>query len=467
MSSAASPPLVLISAVGLTPKLLSQAPKLHDLATSNWSRPVIEQTPTVTTTAQATLLTGAAPAVHGVVGNGWLFRETREVRFWQQSNTLIQAEPLYVTARHRARERGRSFRVAKLFWWFNQGADVEFSVTPKPLYGADGGKHFGIWGWPTSLPSQLESKLGSFPFQSFWGPMAGLPATDWIARSAVEVLKTERPDLTLVYLPHLDYDPQRFGPTGAEMGRLVAELDQACAPLIDLCQSIGAEVRVFGEYGHVDVQRPILPNRKLRERGLLTVRPGVFGDQLELYHSRAFAVCDHQIAHLYIRNPAEDLERVKEMMAGLPGVERLYVGDERSEIGLNHNRSGEIILIAEPDAWFAYPFWLDDRDAPDYARTVDIHRKPGYDPCELFFDPGLRNPKLHAGVRLMQKKLGFRTLFDVVPLDPKMVKGSHGRPSTVDEERPILIGTGSAPSEGPIPIRGIRDHLLEALGLGD
>ncbi|QDV33214.1 alkaline phosphatase family protein [Tautonia plasticadhaerens] len=444
MPESSTAPIVLVSAVGLTRTLLPMAPRLSALAGRGWSRPVLDCEPAVTCSAQATLLTGRPPRDHGIVGNGWLFRDTREIRFWQQSNALIQSEPLYETARRRAADRGRSLRVAKLFWWYNQGAEVDLSVTPKPLYGADGGKVFGIWGSPPELPARLERLIGPFPFPSFWGPMAGLPATRWIARCAAEVLSADRPDLTLVYLPHLDYEPQRLGPSGCDMARLVGELDEAAAPLLDAAKAVGARVWVFGEYGHSDVVRPVLPNRALRDAGMLAVRPGPYGDQLETFQGRAFAVCDHQHAHVYVQR-AEDLREVRDLLVALPGVDRAFIGEERAEIGLDHSRSGEIVLRAASDAWFAYPFWLDDAQAPDYARTVDIHRKPGYDPCELFFDPSLTAPKIRAMRRLIQKKLGFRTLMDLIPLDPSIVRGSHGCPSESDDDRPVLIGDGPAP----------------------
>jgi predicted AlkP superfamily pyrophosphatase or phosphodiesterase len=456
--------LLLVNAVGLTPRLLAHAPRLGALARARWQRPLREVLPAVTCTAQATLLTGRPPDGHGVVGNGWLWRDTGEVRFWQQSNRLLRAEPLYQTARDRAAARGRSFRCAKLFWWFNQGAAVEWSVTPKPYYGADGDKAFGIHGTPEGLTERLERSLGPFPFPTFWGPMAGLPCTEWIARCAAEVVKADRPDLTLVYLPHLDYDPQRFGPDGCDLARLVGELDAACAPLLDAAAAAGTRVWVVSEYGHAPVRRAVLPNRALRRAGLLTVRPGPFGEILETFQSRAFAVCDHQLAHVYVADAA-DRPRVKEVLAGLPGVARVVDGDERGDLGLDHERSGELIALAEPDAWFAYPFWLDDRRAPDYARTVDIHRKPGYDPCELFFDPKLWWPKGRVLRRLVRKKLGFRTLFDVVPLDPGLVRGSHGLHAADPADAPLLIGVGPAPEEGPLPMTAVRDRVLEALGL--
>jgi predicted AlkP superfamily pyrophosphatase or phosphodiesterase len=460
-----SAPLVVINAVGLTPRLLRHAPRLSALAARGWAVPMRDIVPAVTMSAQATMLTGQSAERHGIVGNGWLFGDTNEVRFWQQSNRLIQAEPLYATARRRAKERGRSFTCAKLFWWFNQGADVDISVTPKPHYGIDGSKAFGITGTPDGYTAQLENRLGSFPFHTFWGPMAGLPCTTWIARCAAEVLKEKRPDLTLVYLPHLDYDPQRFGPSGCDMPRLLRELDDACAPLLDAATATGARVWVVSEYGHCDVKQPVYLNRALREAGLLTVRQGPFGEQLETYLSRTFAVCDHQVAHVYIRD-ATDISRVCDALAALPGVARVLEGEERAEVGLRHERAGDLIVLSDRDAWFAYPFWLDDNLAPDYARTVAIHHKPGYDPCELFLDPKLAFPKLRIARRLLQKKLGFRMKLDVIPFDASIVKGSHGLPAVDPQDGPVFMGDGELPGD-IVPMTTVRDRVLEALDLAD
>jgi predicted AlkP superfamily pyrophosphatase or phosphodiesterase len=456
-------PLVLINAVGLTSRLLPYAPRLAALAQAGWTRPLREVLPAVTCTAQATLLTGRSPQEHGIVGNGWLWRDTGEVRFWQQSNRLLEAEPIYQTALRRAAAQGRSFRCAKLFWWFNQGANVAISVTPKPYYGADGNKAFGISGTPEGLTERLEKTLGRFPFPSFWGPRAGLRCTQWIGRCAAQVLHDERPDLLLVYLPHLDYDPQRFGPQGSNMLRLVGELDAAATPLLDMGRSVGARVWVVSEYGHVQVDLPILPNRALREAGLLAVRRGPFGEMLETFTSRAFAVCDHQLAHVYVQVPG-DLERVRDLLAALPGVARIFAAKERTEVQLDHPRAGDLVAQAHPKAWFAYPYWLDDRLAPDFARTVDIHRKPGYDPCELFLDPQLFWPAGRVILRLLQKKLGFRTLFDVIPLRPELVRGSHGLRAIDPENGPLLIGDGLAPEEQQLAMTAVHDLLLKALG---
>jgi predicted AlkP superfamily pyrophosphatase or phosphodiesterase len=464
-------PLVLINTVGLSSRRLPLVPRLHALAQAGWHRPMQEVIPAVTCTAQASMLTGKLPQEHGIVGNGWLYRDTMEVRFWQQSNRLLQAEPLYVTARRRAQERGQTFRCAKLFWWFNQGAAVDISVTPKPHYGADGNKAFDILSEPDEWTVRLKRTLGNFPFQTFWGPMAGLPCTQWIARAAAEVLRAAEgpPQLTLVYLPHLDYDTQRFGPDGCDWGKLGRELDAACEPLLDTAHQVGARVWVVNEYAHVQVVDACPLNRLLRGiddcPSFVIVRDGPFGEQLDTLASKAFAVCDHQVAHVYYRDPAA-ADLVSRFVES-PWVGRVLIGDQRREIGLDHPRSGDAICLAKPHVWFSYYFWHDDRRAPDYARTVDIHRKPGYDPCELFFSPKLRWPKLRVLRRLVAKRLGFRTLFDVIPLETSLVHGSHGLPVPDSTDKPVLIGDGPAPAEAIVHQCAVRDLVLRALDLGD
>lgn len=461
MAKGASP-LVLVNVVGLTRRLLPSAPRLASLAKAGWVVGLVEPMPAVTSTCQATLLTGRGPREHGIVANGWLFRDTMEVRFWQQSNRLLMAEPIYRTAKKIAAGRGREFRCAKLFWWFNQGSDVAIRVTPKPYYGADGNKVFAIEAAPAGLESRLLDKLGPFPFPSFWGPMAGLPASEWVAAAAADIIAKHRPDLTLVYLPHLDYDPQRFGPAGCDMPRVVGALDRSMAPLLDAAQAAGARVWVVSEYAHVDVDGPIYLNRLFRQNGLLAVRPGPFGETLDTFSSAAFAVCDHQLAHIYVRD-AKDLLKVQEITRSDPGVERTYVGSARGEIGLDHPRSGEIVALAARRRWFAYPYWISDSEAPDFARTVDIHKKPGFDPCEMFLDPALAWPKGRMLWRLLQKKLGFRTLFDVIPLDASLVKGSHGLPAADPLDRPILIADGSRNDTSDVPMTKVHELLLAAL----
>ena len=455
----------MLNVVGLTPRHIGpDLRNLASLARGGILGPLGGVVPGVTCTAQATMLTGMMPAQHGIVGNGWYWRESGEVRFWLQSNRLIEAETIYARARQLAAQRGEQFTCAKLFWWFNQGAPVDWSVTPKPHYGADGSKVFGILGTPDDLAPSLERELGPFPFHTFWGPRAGLPCSDWIARAAAWVLQRHRPTLTLVYLPHLDYDLQRFGPDAPVVAHRLREVDHAAGVVIEAAREIGARVALVSEYGIVPVRRPVLINRLLRQRGWLSVRPGPFGEMLDTFNSRALAVVDHQIAHIYVRDPA-DAPALAEQLRSVDGIDRVLDRTGQREFGLEHSRSGDLVALAETDAWFAYPYWLDDSAAPDFARTVDIHRKPGYDPCELFVDPAITFPMLRVGRRLMQKMLGFRYLIDVIPLDASLVRGSHGLIPADPRDGPVFISDATTLAP-PTEMTGVKDWLLTVVGLG-
>jgi hypothetical protein len=472
-------PLVLLNVVGLAPRHLAgpDTPRLSALGKSGAVWPMKGVTPAVTCTAQATMLTGLPPQGHGIVANGWLFRETAEVRFWLQSNRLMSGETLYAAARRMAAERGERFTCAKMFWWFNQGAAVDWSVTPKPHYGADGSKVYDIQSTPDDLAGELQSKLGAFPFFGFWGPMAGLPSSRWIADASAHVLRTRKPTLTLVYLPHLDYDLQRFGPDAACVPERLREVDACAGTVLDAAAEIGAEVMVVSEYGLTPVRRVVHPNRVLREAGLLTARKGPFGELIDLFNSPAVAVADHQVAHVYVRDShdAASVARVADLLGSQPGVVKVLTGPERAEVGLDHNRAGDIVAISETDAWFAYHYWLDDSNAPDFARTVDIHRKPGYDPCELFLDPRLTFPRLRVARRLAAKALGFRYLMDVIPLDASLVKGSHGaEPADAADGPVVMAGPGAVDAfrrdaitepGDRVAMTAVRDAALRAMGL--
>jgi len=457
-------PLVWIDVVGLTPRLLAHAPNLRALGGAGSAGALGGVLPGLTCPAQATALTGLAPSGHGIVANGWFHRETGEVRFWLQSHALLQGESLLAAARARATARGLPFTAAHLFWWFNQGSPADVALTPKPHYGADGSKAFAIHGHPAEVVARSEREHGRFPFASFWGPAAGLPSSEWIARVAADVIRRERPVFTLVYLPHLDYDLQRFGPNGERTPERVAEVDRAAAVVIEAARERGAEVVAFSEYGLLPVSRHETPNRALRAAGLLEVREGPFGETLDVFRSRAFAVCDHQVAHVYVRDPS-DLERVGSLLDGLAGTARVLDREAKVAFGLEHPRSGDLVLLARPDAWFAYPYWLDDRRAPDFARTVDIHRKPGYDPLELLFDPRLRFPRLRVARRLLARRLGMRALMDVVPLDPSWIRGSHGLVPLDPLEGPVLVADDPGATERVRTLADLKAHALERMGL--
>jgi predicted AlkP superfamily pyrophosphatase or phosphodiesterase len=425
---------LVLNVVGMTPALLVHAANLRALAERGGMRPLTTVTPAVTTTVQSTFVTGTLPRDHGIVANGWYFRDLSEIWLWRQSNRLVQGGKLWEAAR----ARDASFTCAKLFWWYNMYSSADFSVTPRPMYPADGRKLPDIYTHPAGLRDELQARLGQFPLFRFWGPAADITSSQWIARSALHVYRMHRPTLTLVYLPHLDYNLQRLGPDHPAIADDVRKVDEACGELIAAAQADGTHVVVLSEYGITPVSRPVHINRALREAGWLRVREELGRDQLDAGASDAFAVADHQVAHVYVARP-ELIGPVAALLRGLPGVERVLDEAGKREAGLDHARSGELVAIAEPDSWFTYYHFLDEARAPDFARTVDIHRKPGYDPVELFLDPALPLPKLRIARRLLQKALGMRYLMDVISLDATLVKGSHGRPTDRPEDGPLFI----------------------------
>ncbi len=430
-------PVVVIDVVGLTPSLLGpDTPHLKKLAAEGFQAELGTVLPAVTCSAQATLLTGLPPREHGIVGNGWYFRDQAEVWLWRQSNRLVHGERVW----ERCRARKPGFTCAKLFWWFNMHSSADYSATPRPNYFADGRKSTGLYTQPPQLRNELENDLGAFPLFDFWGPRAGIRSSRWIAKCAVSVLERHHPDLTLVYLPHLDYDLQRFGPDHPAIPRALRDVDRQAGRVIEFARSKGMEVIVVSEYGITGVSDSVSINRVLRREKLLRVHRAQNGELLDPGASRAFAVSDHQVAHVYVRDAA-DIPAVRRLLEATEGIETVLDRDGQRPFGLDHARSGELVAVARRDRWFDYYYWLDDAEAPDFARTVDIHRKPGYDPCELLLDPEKRLIKPRIALKLLRKALGMRYLMDVIPLDPRLVRGSHGRLPANPGEGPVLISS--------------------------
>jgi predicted AlkP superfamily pyrophosphatase or phosphodiesterase len=453
-------PLVVLNVVGMTPALLEHMPNLSRLG---WQAELGTVLPAVTCSAQATLLTGLTPAQHGIVGNGWYFRDLGEIHLWRQHNRLVGGEKLWETAR-RARP---GYTAANICWWYAMGASTDITVTPRPIYHADGRKSPDCYVRPPGLHDELTGALGEFPLFQYWGPTAALASSEWIIGAARKVLAERRPDLLLVYVPHLDYDLQRFGPSSPQAVKAAADVDRALAPL--LADASDATVVALSEYGITDARRPVDINRALRAAGLLEVYAQAGMEYLDPWTSRAFAVADHQIAHVYVADPA-DLPRTRAVLAELPGVDVLYDRDAQASVGLDHERSGELVAVAEPDAWFTYYYWTDDHRAPDFARGVDIHRKPGYDPAELFFDPADPLVKARAGVNLARKKLGLRYTMNVVPLNPSCVRGTHGRLPDRAADGPVLLCSDpvvprSVEHTGRITATEVHALLLELQGM--
>jgi len=392
--------------------------------------------PALTVPAQAALLTGLPPAATGAVGNGFLDRELRRVFFWEQSAALVSGERVWERLE---REAGSVVRAALLFFQNSVGSSAEMVVTPAPLHGPDGKTLPACYALPAGLGEMLESRLGPFPLHHYWGPMAGLPASQWIAAAAETALLVSpadfgrrpgapveaagyfglpvgvtgisglqrggAPDLVFAYLPHLDYDFQRFGPDSPEAGKALGELYTLLRELSSRAEAAGYELVIVGDYAIEPATSVLFPNRALREAGLLSVRRVGPFELPDFGASAAFAVVDHQVAHVYLLQGPEDADQVGEALSSLPGVGRCMDPAMMHELGHGHRRSGDFILEAAPGAWFAYDWWTDEEHAPPYARTVDIHNKPGYDPLELFFAPDKRG----------------------TARDASLVKGTHGR----------------------------------------
>ncbi|MDA2812411.1 alkaline phosphatase family protein [Nocardiopsis sp. RSe5-2] len=452
-------PLLVVDAVGLTPRLLEHAPRLKSLAGQGWQAPLDTVLPAVTCPVQSTFLTGALPRDHGIVGNGWFFRDLGEVMLWRQHNRLVQGEKAWETARRAF----PGYTAANVCWWYAMGASTDWTITPRPVYHADGRKSPDCYTRPPELHDELTSALGPFPLFNYWGPTASLRSTEWIVSAARRLLPEA--DLTLCYIPHLDYDLQRFGPHSEQARTAVRDMDAALTPLLDDAAERGTRVLVVSEYGIAPASRPVHVNRALRDAGLLEVYTQHGMEYLDPWASRAFAVADHQAAHVYVADPA-DVAHVAALLSALPGVDLVLDKAGQADHGLDHARSGELVLVAGPEAWFTYYYWQDDRAAPDFARGVEIHRKPGYDPAELFLDPAAPGAaKARAALNLAKKKAGLRYTMNVVPTDARWVRGTHGRMPDDPADGPIAVCGEASFARDRIAATDVRDLMLGLAGV--
>ncbi|MBD2339542.1 alkaline phosphatase family protein [Calothrix sp. FACHB-156] len=451
---------VVLNVVGLTPSLLGEnTPFLSAWAAKGQVVPITPVLPAVTCSVQATYLTGKLPDEHGIVANGWYFRDDCEIKFWRQSNKLLQSPKIW----EMAKSIDPNFTCANLFWWYNMYSAVDYAITPRPMYPADGRKLPDIYTYPGNIREEIQSDLGQFPLFNFWGPNTSIVSSQWIANSAKWVEERYSPTLTLIYLPHLDYCLQKFGQDNQQIQKDLQEIDAVCGDLINYYQARNTQVIILSEYGITPVSKAVDLNRILRKHGLIAVREELGRELLDPGASIAFAVADHQVAHVYVNDVAY-IPKVRDLLESTPGVAQVLDEEGKQAYHLNHPRSGELVAIAQSDAWFTYYYWLDDAKAPDFATTVDIHRKPGYDPVELFLDPQLKFPKIKIASKLLQKKLGFRYLMDVIPLDASLVRGSHGCVTTSLQEGPMFISHQThLINEDIIPATDVCSLILQHL----
>ena len=453
----------VINVVGLTTRLIGEStPHIRSFLERNRFACVEPVLPAVTCTAQSTYLTGKLPRDHGSVANGWYDREYGEHRFWKQSNLLVKGEKLWETLRR----SDPHFTCAKLFWWYNMYSSADIAITPRPLYPADGRKVFDIHTQPMGLRERIKKDLGPFPFASFWGPGADIKSSVWIAESAKWVEEKHWPSLSLVYLPHLDYNMQRAGIDWSVIKSDLTQIDDVVGDLIRFYEARNIKVVLLSEYGITDVSQPVHLNRLFREKGWLTLKDELGRETLELGSSKVFAIADHQVAHVYLNDPSL-LSEVRTLLENTPGVQQVLGKTEKYYAGLEHERSGDLIAVSDAKSWFTYYYWMDDAKAPDFASCVDIHRKCGYDPVELFIDPKIKFPKLKIGLKLAKKMAGLRMLMDVIPLDATLVKGSHGRVPEDRHDWPVMIGDlPGLPRSGSIAAHQVFQMLYDHCSAG-
>ena len=410
--------VVLLSIPGLRPQDVDSMPNLSRLAADRTS--LGPSFPCVTCPVQANMTTGVLPSEHGVIANGFYYREKQEVEMWTAWNECILAPQLWDTL-HEKRPGTTS---AVWFPLHSKGAGADYICTPAPIHNPDGSESLWCYTQPTPLYGELRDQLGHFPLQHFWGPAANIKSSAWIIDSAVIAAQQFKPDFFYIYLPHLDYAAQKLGPDSPAALAALAELDDALGRLIEGLNAAGSREPLWlvaSEYTISPVNHVSYPNRVLREAGLLTVKPAEGGGELiDFATSAAWALVDHQFSHVFVRDAAADVvDQVVKLFTGREGFAEVVAGADRKRYDLDHPRSGEVVLVSPADSWQAYYYWLDDDDAPAFARTVDIHRKPGYDPVEMHFDMATRS----------------------IPLDATLVKGSHGAPARHESQRGVILSS--------------------------
>ncbi|MDA0833923.1 MAG: alkaline phosphatase family protein [Planctomycetota bacterium] len=411
--------VVLLSIPALRDGDLVHMPRLNSLADVGGKRPLIPSFPAVTCPVQATLTTGVGPEQHGVVANGFYWRDKGQVEMWTAWNKEIQAPQIW----EKLSQHDKTLTSAVWFPLLSKGAKADYICTPAPIHNPDGSESLWCYTVPTEMYGELRDALGHFPLMNFWGPLSNIKSTTWIVDSAIWAAEKHNPRFSYIYLPHLDYAAQKFGPDSDQAVAALGELDATIGKLIDGYATAGLDNVTWvaaSEYAITPVSQVGYPNRTLREAGMLALRDDTGTEQLIPGECTAFAMVDHQLAHVFV-NDVTKIDDVAKLFTNDPAVERVLVGKDRHTVGLDHPQSGEVVLIAKPEAWFAYYWWLDDAKAPAFARTVDIHRKPGYDPVEMFINMPARS----------------------TPLDATLVKGSHGYPADDASRETVLVSSNA------------------------
>jgi hypothetical protein len=422
-----NPHVIFLSIPGLRPQDLAQLTQLARWSEQGEQRTLISSFPAVTWPVQANMLTGVLPEQHGVIGNGFYWRDRQEVEMWTAWNEVIQAPQIW----DRLKESSAGLTSAVWFPMLSKGCGADYVCMPAPIHNPDGSESLWCYTKPTELYGELRDAIGHFPLKHFWGPLANIRSTDWIVDSAIQVARKSRPNFFYLYLPHLDYAAQKCGPDSPEAQGALIELNATLGRLhAGFTEAYAGESLLWmaaSEYAITEVNHVTFPNRRLREAGLLQVEVREDGEHLDLAASRAWAMVDHQLSHLFLAEDEPGLAgKVADLFRGQEGIDEVLVGEERAKYGLDHARAGEIVLVSTANSWQAYYWWIDDQQAPRFARQVDIHSKPGYDPVELHFDPVARG----------------------IPLDASLVRGSHGAPVRQTSQQGVLLASNKGVLSG-------------------
>jgi len=418
--------VVLLSIPGLREQDLAHMPKLATLVADGDRAPLAASFPAVTCPVQVNMTTGLPPSEHGVVANGFYWRDRREVEMWTAWNEVVQRPQIW----DRLRAHDPSLTSAVWFPLLAKGCGADFICTPAPIHNPDGSESLWCYTKPEAMYGQLRDALDHFPLKNFWGPLSSIASTAWIVSSALWCVEQHQPRFSFIYLPHLDYAAQKHGPDSPEAATACQQLDAELGRLVDGVSSAFAGDSllwlVASEYVISPVDHVSYPNRVLREAGLLQVEHDADGREvIDHRASAAWAMVDHQLAHVFVRNSDEQvIAQVAKLFQEHSGIAEVLGKREQANYEIDHPHSGDVVLVSTPSSWQAYYWWHDDALAPKFARTVDIHRKPGYDPVEMFFDPAA-----HAAGQ------------GGIPLDATLVRGSHGAPTREESQRGVMLSS--------------------------
>lgn len=450
--------MLIVNVAALSPReVTAQTPNLRALAQRGGLYPMREPFPSLTSSSHATLLYGSLPSSHGMIGNCLYSREYAKLFNWNRSSHLISGTPLWEAAR--AREPG--VRTANLFMRQCADSSCDVRVIERPVYWISGRKQFEFFAETRALHDDLVAKLGAFPFQRFWGPLAGIASSEWIIGAAMHIMERQDPELLLVYPPYLDYDGARFGPDAPQTQAALRAMDAALLPLIAAAQSQGREILIVSDYGFETVNQPVYLNRELRRAGFVNVEDAANGERLDFGTSRAFAVCDNQVAHVYVAW-SEDISRVRAVLEATAGVKEVLDKAAQGPLGIDHPRSGELIAVAAPEAFFSYPYWFDDKKAPDFADCVAVFDKVGTDTCELFLKPGAAG-KLHLAKRLAQLAAGLKVPYNIVDTNDGNVRGARRIARDDPQRGATVISSWDLGRNGPVPMEDLKDLVLQRM----